>query len=149
MEFWIPLVGSALGGALVTSIFGFWKDRRDKKSEHERWLRNEKVETYSRFLENAQRGDIMMQRVISGIEDMAKAVESDHFYQNHRLKIIGSPAVREGADAHLTCRREVGEFLSLRPLQQSDNTEYNEAVKALDAARRNLAEIMAADIKAH
>jgi hypothetical protein len=54
MDYWIPLIGSALGGAGLTAIFGIWKDSRDKDSEHARWLRDAKQIAYVKFIDGAQ-----------------------------------------------------------------------------------------------
>jgi hypothetical protein len=47
MDFWIPLLGSALGGAVITSIFGLIKNRQDKSTEHTQWLRDSKQAAYA------------------------------------------------------------------------------------------------------
>lgn len=50
MDFWIPLIGSALGGAIVTSVFGLIKNRQDRHHEHDQWLRDQKLEVYANLL---------------------------------------------------------------------------------------------------
>lgn len=51
MDFWIPLLGGALGAALVNGIVAVYKLHRDREIEHEQWLRDQKVELYSNFLD--------------------------------------------------------------------------------------------------
>lgn len=51
MDFWIPLLGGALGAALVNGIVAMYKLRRDREVEHEQWLRDQKLELYANFLD--------------------------------------------------------------------------------------------------
>jgi hypothetical protein len=71
MDFWIPLLGSALGGAVITAIFGLFKGHQEKLTEREQWLRDQKMSEYVAMLG-------MINSIIRHnkalIEDGAKAV---------------------------------------------------------------------------
>ena len=41
-----PLLASALGGAIVAGCFGVYNNRVAKEHEHEKWLRDQKIEAY-------------------------------------------------------------------------------------------------------
>lgn len=60
MDFWIPLLGSALGGAVITSVFGLIKNRQDKADEHAQWLRNRKIDAYGRHLKTYALASVSM-----------------------------------------------------------------------------------------
>ncbi|KQQ98423.1 hypothetical protein ASF72_18445 [Arthrobacter sp. Leaf141] len=44
-----PLVGSALGGAFVAGGFGIYSNWTAKRHEHEKWLRDQRMEAYQHF----------------------------------------------------------------------------------------------------
>lgn len=50
MDFWIPLLGGALGAAIINGVFVFLKLRHDKLTEHEIWLRGTKQQAYTKFV---------------------------------------------------------------------------------------------------
>lgn len=52
MDFWIPLLGGALGAALINGIVAVYKVQRDRAIEHEQWLRDQKLELYANFLDS-------------------------------------------------------------------------------------------------
>ncbi|MCZ9882021.1 hypothetical protein [Arthrobacter sp. B2a2-09] len=52
MDFWIPLLGGALGAALINGILALYKLRRDREVEHDQWLRNEKRDVYQEYLKS-------------------------------------------------------------------------------------------------
>lgn len=54
--FWGPMLGSALGGAVITTAFAMWKHFQDRRDEHARWLRDEKHEAYIKFMSAVQGG---------------------------------------------------------------------------------------------
>jgi hypothetical protein len=47
------LVGGATGAAIINNMFGIRKQKADRVEEHDRWLRNEKVEAYAGFVDAA------------------------------------------------------------------------------------------------
>lgn len=78
MEWWqfvLPLVGSALGGALVTGFFGWRKRHWDREDEHARWLRDKKQEAYADFLSELEKiyltaARLDLQADVTPIEDL-------------------------------------------------------------------------------
>jgi hypothetical protein len=38
MEFLLPLLGGALGAAIINGVFAFFKLKHDKRVEHDQWL---------------------------------------------------------------------------------------------------------------
>lgn len=51
----VPLLGGAIGAALINVVFGFWKHQADRKDQHRRWLLEKKLEAYVDFLESSRR----------------------------------------------------------------------------------------------
>ncbi|WP_457949682.1 hypothetical protein ACTAQI_03870 [Pseudarthrobacter sp. alpha12b] len=147
MDFWIPLLGSALGGALITSTFGLIKIRQDKSLEHARWLRNEKVETYSNYLETVRLGDLMLEQVLTGASTREDALEFKDHIGGFRLRLISPETVRQATKLHRDSRNAFTEFLGESPLGLSKNPEFHAASEALYEARLHLAEVMAQDLR--
>lgn len=50
MEFLLPLLGGALGAALINGVLAVYKLRHDVDLEHRQWSRNQRQETYFAFL---------------------------------------------------------------------------------------------------
>lgn len=50
MEFLLPLLGGALGAAIINGIFAYLKSRHDKLTEREIWLRGMKQQAYTKFV---------------------------------------------------------------------------------------------------
>ncbi|GLU58558.1 hypothetical protein [Paenarthrobacter ureafaciens] len=67
MEFLIPLLGSALGGAVIAGLFQILKTRQDGASEHSKWLRDNKLEIYIEVL----------RLVREDLDSLSSAAESD------------------------------------------------------------------------
>lgn len=127
MDFWIPLIGSALGGAVITSIFGFIKNRQDKAAEHSQWLRDTKQAAYAEFLsaivqasstleptaaakESQRRSIIALSqiRLIAADEVTAAAVSlSTRVNEMHRLSQRRQPMYAEFS-AHEAEIKEIG-----------------------------------------
>jgi hypothetical protein len=47
MDFWIPLLGGALGAAIINGVFAFFKLKHDKRAEHDQWLRDHQLTAYA------------------------------------------------------------------------------------------------------
>lgn len=54
MDFWIPLLGGALGAALINGVFAFFKLRHDKLTEHGQWLRDQQLTAYADLVDSTQ-----------------------------------------------------------------------------------------------
>lgn len=147
MDFWIPLLGSALGGAIITSVFGLIKSRQDKNIEHTRWLRNEKVETYSQYLETIRLGDLMLEQVITGASTHEEALDFKDHTGGFRLRLISPKSVWEATSIHRENRQALSNFLGQEAVELSTNPEFEAVTDALYESRLNLAEVMAQDLR--
>lgn len=89
----VPLVGSALGGAIITSIFGVIKHNQEKQLEHRQWLRNRKIDVYTKHLNayavlaNAVDGN-------SSLTDLTRVKESFERLITAEVDLIATPEVR-------------------------------------------------------
>ncbi|UVJ37992.1 hypothetical protein [Arthrobacter sp. CJ23] len=92
MDFWIPLLGSALGGAVVTSVFGLIKNGQDKSIEHARWLRDSKQSAYAEFLS----------AIVEASTTLPPAAEAGEVQRRSaialsQIRLIGAPGVTSAA----------------------------------------------------
>jgi hypothetical protein len=101
MDFWIPLFGSALGGAFVTGIFGFVKNRQDKVTEHAQWLRNQKVEVYADLIRHVTARIDALDNLSLGHPAKDASLEVMAGIVNARLMFIGSKEVESYTYVHL------------------------------------------------
>jgi hypothetical protein len=113
MEFLLPLVGGAVGAAIINSIVGYLRLRADrsdaasrwqKEQERDRaaWIRAEKQAAYSEFLEEVQTFIHHFGRYNN--EDgttPAQVLSASSTVKNHRLLIAASTEVR-------TAQRDLG-----------------------------------------
>ncbi|MEZ2389066.1 hypothetical protein AB6813_05850 [bacterium RCC_150] len=147
MDFWIPLLGGALGAALINGILALHKLRRDRLNEHEQWLRNEKIETYSQYLEIIRLGDLTLEHAIVGAVSLDQVLASKDHIGGHRLRLISPKAVREATKHHIEKRAEVVDFLEHRSFETWQSPAFKAANEALYQSRMNLAEVMAEDLR--
>lgn len=54
MDFLIPLLGGALGAALINGVFAYLKLNHDKLTEHEQWLRDKQLASYADLADSTQ-----------------------------------------------------------------------------------------------
>ena len=54
MDFWIPLLGGALGAAIINGVFAFFKLKHDKLAEHGQWLRDQQLTAYADLADSTQ-----------------------------------------------------------------------------------------------
>jgi hypothetical protein len=54
VDFWIPLLGGALGAAIINGAFAFFKMKHDKLTEHEQWLRGQQVAAYAELIDSVK-----------------------------------------------------------------------------------------------
>lgn len=83
MEFWIPLLGGALGAAVINGILALYKLRRDKEEEYKQWTRNEKLKTYTEFLSDL---NPLSKRTVIMLGGQDK--EAQHEYDQVRTKAL-------------------------------------------------------------
>src|SRR4051794_21326420 len=74
MDFWIPLLGGALGAALINGLFGWWKHSAERKAEHDKWLRGQRQEAYVSFMRGVSDAVKEIQ-VLPGREPNFEAIE--------------------------------------------------------------------------
>lgn len=141
---WLLIVPVATGGL---ALFGsWWGSRLGKSTEHEQWLRNEKVETYSQYLETIRLGDILLNSVGSGVKNVSDVLESRDHTGGSRLRLISPKSVREATEIHLQSRTPVLKFLKTRTLETPQTPEYKDAIENMEAARIHLTEAMSQDL---
>lgn len=54
MEFLLPLLGGALGAAIINGVFAFFKLRHDKRVEHDQWLRDHQLTSYAGLVDSTK-----------------------------------------------------------------------------------------------
>jgi hypothetical protein len=82
MQFWIPLLGGALGAAIINGLFSFYKIRHDAALEHGQWRRDLKFEAYKRFFESIHEFSVTTQGLKNGsIEGVTGAQELEASYE--------------------------------------------------------------------
>ncbi|UKA61377.1 hypothetical protein [Arthrobacter sp. FW306-04-A] len=141
---WLLVVPVATG---VLALFGsWWGSRLGKTTEHTQWLRNEKIETYSQYVETIRRGDIYLNSVISGAKAMSDTLESNDHTGGSRLRLISPKSVRDAAESHIESREAVLEFLDRSSLETSQTTEYKAAHNKMQEARKSLTDAMSRDL---
>lgn len=101
-DFWIPLLGSALGGAIVTSVFGLIKNSQDKANEKAQWLRNQKIDVYTNLLRQVHASNRSLEHFRNTGENLDQDLSDIADITNARLLMVGSRAVRQEANTTLT-----------------------------------------------
>lgn len=82
MEFWLPLVGGAVGAAVINGIFAFYKLRHDTALEHDQWRRGTKLDEYRAYLVAITRFHAAASRMVSGLASGVEgARELDSSYE--------------------------------------------------------------------
>lgn len=138
MDFWIPLLGSALGGAVITSIFGFVKHHQDKATEHAQWLRNQKIDVYTNLLRQSHVSLHNIRAAENGLRPQKKALKDITDITNARLMVVGSREVRSRAIIHID---------NLARAFQAVGTErYGQAIEAANTAGMYLEESIREDL---
>ncbi|MEW1821750.1 hypothetical protein AB0323_13340 [Arthrobacter sp. NPDC080031] len=94
MDFWIPLLGGALGAALINGIVALYKLKRDRQVEHSQWLRDAKQEAYANFFRGADAQFNKVNQWVTGRSPEAAANPDELAVQRAMVKLIGSPEVR-------------------------------------------------------
>lgn len=106
MEFLLPLLGGAVGAAIINGVVGYlrlkadrsdadskWK--REQQEAHETWTRNKKEEAYTEFLGEVQTFIHRFGRYNHEHGTPVKDVlEASGVVKNHRLLLLASPEVR-------------------------------------------------------
>jgi hypothetical protein len=82
MEFLLPLLGGALGAALINGVFAFFKSKHDKRAEHDQWLRDKQVTAYAELIDSVKAATLWA--------NDAYKIESDQTRHDEGLKVMGS-----------------------------------------------------------
>ncbi|SDL90378.1 hypothetical protein SAMN04487916_11756 [Arthrobacter sp. ov407] len=97
LNFLWPLLGGAVGAAIVNSAFGFFKHGREAALEQEQWRRNQRQTGYTDFLRALAEFESAMGRtrdfVIEG-EESAKAISDTinaYYLANSGLHMLAPP----------------------------------------------------------
>lgn len=95
----LSLVGGATGAAIINNMFGIRKQKADRVEEHDRWLRNEKVEAYSGFVDAAlevfNKAPLISPKDVAGL---AQALQESHLPLS-RILLVADDDVHEAARA--------------------------------------------------
>jgi hypothetical protein len=111
MDFLFPLLGGAVGAAVINGIVGYLRlkaDRKDAASQwqreqehpHESWVRDKKQEAYTEFLEEVQ---TFIHRFSKYNNErgttVAEVLSASGIVKNHRLLLLASSEVRTAQKA--------------------------------------------------
>ncbi|MEW1821747.1 hypothetical protein AB0323_13325 [Arthrobacter sp. NPDC080031] len=144
-QWWWLLVVPIATGSLA--LLGSWLGSRlGKTTEHEQWLRNEKIETYSEYLETIRRVDLLLERVVGGVSKPVELMEATDELGGSRLRLISSEAVREATKSHRDRRQALTEYLEHISPATVQTPEFKSASEKLHQSRTHLAELMARDL---
>lgn len=95
----LSLLGGAAGAAIINNMFGIRKQKADRLEEHDRWLRNEKVEAYSGFVDAAleayNKAPLLQPQDVAGI---AQALQESHLPLS-RILLVSNDEVHAAARA--------------------------------------------------
>lgn len=95
----LSLIGGAAGAAFINGWFGLHKMRRDRADEYDRWLRNEKVEVYSSFVDAALAAYDTVPLLRPRDPDELHKMREDQQIPLARILMVGSEDVRIAAQA--------------------------------------------------
>lgn len=121
--------GNLLGvllGAVIAAVAGFIGLMLNKKTEHQQWLRNQKVEVYTALLRQAHASSNSLDNYKMRGEQTAKSLEGITDTTNARLLIIAPHSVRQEATLYLTTLNIAG---------QAQNIEDDELFRKWQASR--------------
>ncbi|MDQ0239190.1 hypothetical protein [Arthrobacter bambusae] len=94
------LLGGAVGAACINWGFGVWKLKVDRTEEHDRWLRNEKVEAYSAYIDASLVAYNKVPLVQpKDVEGHARVLEDANQLPLSRVLLVASEDVREASRA--------------------------------------------------
>ncbi|MFF2297394.1 hypothetical protein [Arthrobacter sp. NPDC058127] len=82
MDFWIPLLGGALGAAIINGVFAYFRSKHDKLTEHGRWLRDQQATAYAALIDSTREAS---QWVLS-----AYKIESEQERHEQGLAVLAS-----------------------------------------------------------
>lgn len=138
-----PFVVPAITGAFA--LFGSWFGMKlGKATEHNQWLRNERLEAYAAFLEANE----AVQRTMSDTpygrktpEDVYRAIDSISL---QRLELLGSPATKAAANQFGGAMLDLGDVYDPIP---PDLSRLPAAKDTYYTTLEELIECMAKDLK--
>lgn len=130
----LSLIGGAAGAAIINGWFGLHKMGRDRTDEYDRWLRNEKVEVYSSFVDAALAAYDTVPLLRPKDPDELHKMREDQQIPLARILMIGSEDVRKAAqdlaDARLSWLLDLGGLDNDDPLRPSRLQRHGKVVRA-------------------
>ena len=139
LNFLWPLLGGAVGAALVNSAFGFFKHGREAALEQEQWRRNQRQTGYATYLRALAEFQSAVGRTRDGVlepEEAATAISDtlDAYYlANSGLHMLAPPALI-GVSAEIKRRAELCMTMLVAFLRDAST----ETTEGLDKASRLL-----------
>lgn len=130
----LSLIGGAAGAAVINGWFGIFKLKADRVDEYDRWLRNQKVEVYSAFIDAAFTAYQTVPLLRPKDVDELQTVREDQQIPLARILMIGSDDVRNAAqavaDAHSSWLLDVVGLNNDDPLRFPKLQRHGKVVKA-------------------
>ncbi|WP_457950428.1 hypothetical protein ACTAQI_07550 [Pseudarthrobacter sp. alpha12b] len=147
MEFLLPLLGGALGAALINGIIALYKLNRDKSDEHDKWLRDNKQEAYARFISAVVEASLTL-----GPDDKALAAQQKAAVALSEIRLIGPANVRDAALVLTrlsgTMFRLASERRQMMPEFDANKSKIEEADMKMSAAIAELPDLTEAFVSA-
>jgi hypothetical protein len=144
MEFLLPLLGGALGAAVINGVLALYKLKKDKSDEHWQWLRNQRLDAYATFLEatdKVQRSFIDYKNERKTSEDVHVLIEA---FSVQRLLLLGSSETAEAHELLAEAMIGFGEIFDPIP---ADLAKLPAAVEAYSLAITALRAAMTEDLQ--
>lgn len=123
MDFFLPLLGGALGAAFVNGLFTWWKYTAEKKDAVLVWRRDQKTEAYAAFLLEV---DNSFAFVLQDADVDPNTFLAPAFRELNRVKMFG-PAAAADAGERLLVR--LSAFLSAEGDRAGKYNAYHEAYR--------------------
>ena len=135
--FW-TIIASAFGGALITSAVTIWSKLSDSKSEHKRWLREEKLKAYSEYGKLTY--ECLNQVSSNNMEQEAGQTRVEIMNLTARISLLSSEAMYEECDA------VQGELKRVISLKISKSADFRRARDKVAEEAANLFQKMQKDL---
>jgi hypothetical protein len=116
MEFLLPLLGGALGAALINGLFAFFKMKHDKLTEHDQWLRGQQVAAYADLIDSVKEARLWVASAYK-IEDWKTRNDEGlavmGTLKSGSLVLVAPPATLTAADDMINSLYDFAEAVSL------------------------------------
>jgi hypothetical protein len=142
------LVASAFGGGLVAGLFAIYNRLAGKKDEHEKWLRDQKVEAYGSYINSSDLLVLSFSALRAEHVTREDSVQKFADAQLSAVELLAPPAVREAGsklDAHVV--EMFQDALWGTMLEDDDN--FDEAIEFYTANRKEFLRLVQHDLDIH